>query len=57
MLYFGLGLGVLVALFNIQGAHPLPVSLFAWLVIPILIVVVAEFFLLAQRRNPEGDSR
>ena len=46
-----------VALFNIQGAHPLPMGLFGWLVVPILIVAVAGFFLLAQRRNQGGNSR
>lgn len=46
-----------VALFNIQGAHPLPMGLFVWMVVPIVIVVVAGFFLLAQRRNLVEDSK
>lgn len=37
------------AVFNIQGAHALPMEAFLWIIAPIALAVVGGFFLLAQR--------
>jgi len=54
MTFMNLFFGVLLwdtAQFNLRGAHLLPMNMFIWIVLPILVVVVAGFFLLAQRRD------
>lgn len=37
--------------FNLQGAHGIPMNMLLWVVVPIMVVVVAGFFLLASRRR------
>jgi hypothetical protein len=39
------------AAFNLQGAHLLAMNMLMWTVVPIFVVVVAGFFLLAQRKD------
>jgi uncharacterized membrane protein len=39
------------AAFTLQGAHLIPANMLIWTVLPILVAVVAGFFLLAQRKD------
>jgi uncharacterized membrane protein len=39
------------AAFNLHGAHLIPANMIIWTVVPILVAVVAGFFLLAQRKD------
>ena len=43
------------AVFNLQGAHLIPMNMLIWTIVPILVVVVAGFFLLAQRKDLQHE--